>query len=55
MALETNKILYYSSIYIKNRILGGSYGYTDSLFTWKVAYTQYLPKTVSQYKTYVLP
>ena len=26
----------YSGIHIKNRILGGSYGVTDSLFTWKV-------------------
>ena len=28
--------LNYSGIHIKNRILGGSYGVTDSLFTWKV-------------------
>ena len=26
----------YSGIHIKNRILGGSYGVTDSLFMWKV-------------------
>ena len=26
----------YSGIHIKNRILEGSYGVTDSLFTWKV-------------------
>ena len=25
-----------SGIHIKNHILGGSYGVTDSLFTWKV-------------------
>ena len=27
---------HYSGIHIKNRILGGSYGVTHSLFMWKV-------------------
>ena len=32
-----NVIVYiYSEIRIKNHILGGSYGVTNSLFTWKV-------------------